>query len=123
MRSRKILVVEDDPLIGLDLCDMVADGGYVPEGPLATVAAALERIADTEVDAALLDVRLGNELVTPIADALARNRVPFVFLTGYAKRDVPTPYGDRPVIEKPCTPAQLIAKIGAVLGCAQASGA
>jgi hypothetical protein len=50
---------------------------------------------------AILDVNINGEEVYPIAEALAARGIPFVFSTGYGKKNLPALYSDRPVLQKP----------------------
>jgi hypothetical protein len=50
---------------------------------------------------AILDIKLGDELVYPLADALRDRGVPFIFATGYDASAIPKVYKDVPLMEKP----------------------
>ena len=99
----RVLVVEDQPLIAMDLEDLLISRGYEVLGPVATVAAALDRLAATTPDAALLDIDLAGETSFAVGFELARRGVPFVFATGTSGTDggVPEALADRAVIHKP----------------------
>ncbi len=85
-RSRpRILVAEDDFVIGMDLEELLADEGWEVIGPAATVEAALARIEEAAPDAAVLDVDLGGERVGPVAKALRARGVPFLLVSGYTR--------------------------------------
>jgi CheY-like chemotaxis protein len=73
MPGCRVLVVEDNYLIGIDLADMLELAGAKVAGPVVSVADALNAI-DSLPDAATLDVQLGEETSFPIADELARRR-------------------------------------------------
>jgi DNA-binding response OmpR family regulator len=77
----RLLIVEDDPLIALDIEGTVEDAGAVIAGSARTVGQALSLISDTIIDAAVLDYRLETETATPWADRLIELRVPFIFHT------------------------------------------
>jgi DNA-binding response OmpR family regulator len=80
----RILLVEDEYLLALDLQSELEDIGVVVLGPEPSVAGALRRVADEpRIDAAVLDVNLGGEFVFPVADALRARGVPFIFCSGY----------------------------------------
>jgi CheY-like chemotaxis protein len=81
--GRLVLVVEDEFLIALDLELLLRRHGWRVLGPAATVAAALRLLAGTIPDVALLDVNLGGELVTPVAEELRARGVPFVLASAY----------------------------------------
>ena len=63
--------------------DVLVDGGYVVVGPAVDVDTALSFIAETSIDAAVLDVNLSGEDVFPVAEKLHELSIPFLFLTAY----------------------------------------
>ena len=87
--AKRILVVEDEFLIALDISDALEQGGLVVIGPLASVRDALAALEREHVDGALLDANLGGEPVGPLADALFARRVPFAFVSGYGREQLP----------------------------------
>ena len=101
--GKRILVVEDEPFIALELEEMVVDLGGTLAGSVAQVGEALTLIDAGGVDAAVLDVNLGTQKVDPVADALASRGCPFVFTTGYGRVGVPNAHNNRAVVEKPFT--------------------
>lgn len=104
-----MLVVEDDPAIGLDLRMALTRVGAVIVGPAGSVAAAFAALADQAVDAAILDIRLkNNELVFAVADALAALRIPFVFASGRSAALMPLKHSDRPFFDKPFQSAEVV---------------
>lgn len=78
----RILVVDDETVIALDLEQIVRDAGAEVAGPAFDVSEALELARAGPLSAALLDVRLCGQLVTPVAAVLAERGVPFVFYSG-----------------------------------------
>jgi CheY-like chemotaxis protein len=101
-RGRRILVVEDEYLIAVDLSEALEELGAEVVGPVANVTAALAEIEKVDaLDGATLDVTLGQEKSFEVAAALRTRGVPFVFLTGYSDRGVPDQYRDVPTCEKP----------------------
>ncbi|WP_267392983.1 MULTISPECIES: response regulator [unclassified Sphingomonas] len=100
----RILIVEDEPLIAMMLEDFLEVLDKQAVGTVDTVAAALERIEQGGIDAAILDVNLrGGEKSTPIAEALASRDIPFVFATGGSDDSVDAQFRGRPVLQKPFT--------------------
>ena len=84
LRDRRILVVEDEYLIAMMLRDALEDVGSVVVGPVPSVEKAIKTIAaDSNIDAAILDVNLGGVMAYPVAEALIARNIPFVFTTGY----------------------------------------
>lgn len=79
--GRRILVVEDEMLLAIEVVDELEGVGAIPVGPIPTVAEALTIIEQSSIDAAMLNVQLRGELSFPIAAALAARNIPFVFVT------------------------------------------
>ena len=78
----RVMVVEDNALVALDIEAMLQEAGYTVLGHLATVAAALAFLAEVRPDAVLLDLKLQDGPATPIATVLGDLGVPFALLTG-----------------------------------------
>ena len=100
--GRHVLVVEDDYFIAEDLAAAVAAGGDCVLGPVANAADALALIArrGQRIDAALLDIQLGEERSDVVADALAARRVAFAFVTG-SRAGLAPRHAARPALDKP----------------------
>ena len=91
LKGIEVLVVEDEAVVAFDL-ETTLRGfgcGVLPVAP--SVAGALAIILTTRPDAALLDVRLADGSVTPVARALAERRVPFALVTGCDSYDIEEP--------------------------------
>jgi len=99
--GNRILVVEDEPLVAMNLSKSLAELGFSVVGPYSTLAKAATAAVETEVDAALLDVNLSGETVYPVAEILASKNVPFAFITGYGTEALPSKYANAPVLQKP----------------------
>jgi PAS domain S-box-containing protein len=87
LAGRRVLLVEDEPLVALDLEATLRDLGCEVAGPAATLADALRVVAAEapQLDAAVLDVNLGGQPAFPAADELVRRGVPVIFATGYSE--------------------------------------
>lgn len=107
----KILLVEDDFLIAMQLEAVLLAAGYDVLGPVATVRKALHALAEERPAAAILDVNLGDETAFPVADALAERAVPFVFCTGRDLATLPAAYRRRPMLRKPCDATELLSSL------------
>lgn len=112
--QRKILLVEDEELVALELSVELSRLGWAVVGPAATVAEAQALLA-RPVDAAILDINLRGRSVYPLAEALERRHVPFVFCTGYEMVDPEGRFPDVPVIHKPAHPAAVSAALSDLL--------
>src|SRR3546814_19959715 len=80
--DRRILLVEDDVLIGMMLVDMLDVLGYPEPAQAAAIDEALAIINAEPVAAALIDLNLGETQGWPVADALVERGIPFAFPSG-----------------------------------------
>ena len=85
--TRQILVVEDEFLIAMELEQTLRRAGYQVVGPAPSLGTALELLRQVRPDAAVLDVNVGGERVTPVAEVLRAMAVPFVLASGYGAAD------------------------------------
>lgn len=116
LRGRRVLVVEDEYMIAIDLQRSLEARGVSVIGPVGTVSDALALLADGKtIDAAVLDINLGREEVFPLADALKKRAVPIVFATGYEEWIIPIGFSDSPRIEKPIDVEALTRLLGATI--------
>ena len=108
MQNRRVLIVEDNAMIGEHISSIIHEAGGVPLGPLCTTEEAQDAIDNTafSFDAAILDLRLDG-MSLRIADQFRQLGIPFIFATG-SRHDIPSAYGAHPVCEKPFTPLGLI---------------
>lgn len=105
LTGRRILLVEDEFFIAEDMACQLEAGGAEVIGPVASVDAAIELIEQTErIDGAVVDVNLQGVMSWPVADALLRRGVPFVFATGYDRAAFPARYAEIAHCEKPVDP-------------------
>lgn len=118
LRGRRVLLVEDDFLIGEALSDLLTEAGADVLGPVgwAGEALALVERGDGPIHVAVLDVDLHGQRSYPVADALMARGIPFVFTTGYNGKAVDPAYRDHPRHEKPVSGRVLLANLAAMLG-------
>lgn len=81
--AKTVLIVEDEFLIAQDLQLMLEARGWRVMGPVASVKGALRLLEDELPSVALLDVNLGGEFVTPVAEMLKARGVPFALASAY----------------------------------------
>ena len=112
----RVLIVEDDALIGLEIESILQDAGMEVVGPAPTIDSALASTAAEKPDAAVLDINLGGEEVFPVAEALARADVPFLFLSGHSAGLLPERYRDRPRLAKPYRVSDLVNAVSLLVG-------
>jgi DNA-binding response OmpR family regulator len=101
MAARRVLVLEDEPLIAMMMRDWLADLGCETLGPVETVQAALALIESKPPDAAILDISLGAEDCYPVADKLQDQAVPFAFATGRVGDNIVSRHEAAPRLAKP----------------------
>jgi len=106
LAGRTVLLVEDEPLVGLMMREILSDMGAQVTGPLASLPEAFGALSQP-FDAALLDVNLAGEAVYPLAEELVRLHVPIIFLTGYESASIEAKFASAPVLTKPIEPAEL----------------
>ncbi|WP_121116628.1 response regulator [Croceibacterium ferulae] len=106
-RLSRVLIVEDEPLVAMELALELEDLGLVTLGPATSCRQALDLLAAEAPDAVLLDGNLNGEPVIPVAEALAQSGTPFAFVTGYSMEQFPAEFRDRPILSKPFTGADL----------------
>ena len=112
----RVLVVEDEFIIALDLSETVRDLGYLVDGPYADKENAFIAIDHHMPDCAILDVKTADGEVYPLADALVDAGVPIIFHSGHiATADIAERYPDALACSKPCPPDRLISMIGDAL--------
>ncbi|MBC7769157.1 MAG: response regulator [Phycisphaerales bacterium] len=114
LRGRRILLLEDEPLVAMMMSRLVTQFGGAVQGPYANQSEALA-VLRSDIDAALLDVNAGDEMVYPLADELIRRKVPFIFVTGYQADAIESRFAGIPVLTKPIEPGELALTLSRVL--------
>lgn len=119
LEGRKILLVEDEFLIALELSDSLSALGALVSGPHATLAAAKAAAQAIEVDLAILDIDLRGEEVFPAALCLRERGIPFIFYTGQPDRDIlRLEFADVPVCIKPADTQTIVSALSGLLAMA-----
>jgi DNA-binding response OmpR family regulator len=114
LESIRVLIVEDDPIIGLDLSETIATAGAVVVGPAHDVRSALKLLENAPVDAAVLDHVIVGGDSRPIADFLAHRGVAFLFHTSH-RGDLPVRYPSVTILDKPSRSDELIRSLKALV--------
>jgi len=107
----RVLVAEDELLVGMLIEDILADAGCVVTGPFSTLTDALAAAARAEIDIAVLDVNVRGEKIYPVAECLKARGIPFFLLTGYGRDGVPAEHPDWPACDKPFKTEELVRMI------------
>lgn len=101
LNGLKILVVEDEVLVAMDLAHMIRRLGGDVLGPVGTVRGATEVMEQTEIDGAVMDLGLGRESGSGVAERLLANGVPILLTTGYGDQALPDALAHVPRLSKP----------------------
>ena len=109
-----LLIVEDEPLIALDLHAALSAAGA---GIIAAtdIAEALRLIRRNDVSAAVLDVSLGERDCTAVCQALLHHSVPFLFHTGHADAATLRAWPEVPVLIKPVSHRDIVAAVAGLV--------
>ncbi|MEZ5815927.1 MAG: HWE histidine kinase domain-containing protein [Hyphomicrobiaceae bacterium] len=99
--AKRVLAVEDEPILATDLAGILADDGFDVIGPAGNVAHALSLIDEKGCDAAILDVNLRRETSEPVAKKLNEKGIPFVVVTGFSHTQLADVFRSAPLISKP----------------------
>lgn len=108
MLAGRILIVEDEPLIAMELHRLVTNAGLEVSGPAGTLDQALHLASDQTLTGAILDINLGGETSYPIADRLRNRSVPFIFVSGYIAESAPERFASCTILQKPVEPRALM---------------
>lgn len=105
-RGPRIIIVEDEALLVLEMESLVEDLGYSVVGTASSIDQATELARTTDYDVALLDMNICGARIDPVARLVAERGRSIIFVTGYGQRTLP-PGIAAPVIDKPCSAAKL----------------
>ncbi len=112
LAGKRILVVEDEAIVGMEIELALEDLGAIVGGPVPTLAGAIEAAEAGDYSAAILDIDLEGQEVYPAARILMRRGIPFVFHTGHGNREeLRDEFPASPVCNKPVRSQYLLAKV------------
>jgi DNA-binding response OmpR family regulator len=110
--GRRILVIEDEPLVAMMLEDSLIEAGASVLGPAGSVEMALllldNALANGGISAAVLDLNLAGSAALPVSAKLDSASVPYVVATGYMEASMPADRPGAPVMTKPYDPEELV---------------
>ena len=101
LAGKRLLVVEDEFLVGMMAKRLLESMGAVVLGPYGSLTDGLAAARRESFDGALLDFNLAGEYAEPLADHLMAHGIPFIFLTGYHRDSMNTRYANVPLLQKP----------------------
>ena len=115
LKGARLLVVEDEPLIPLELVGSLEMAGADRVRSVGTEEEALEVIENDDFDCVLLGANLHGRPVDGIAATLTRHRMPFIFITGYGRENLPLSFRQAQTLDKPVSERQLLEAITKLL--------
>jgi DNA-binding response OmpR family regulator len=113
VEGTRVIIVEDEALLSLDMEDQVTEAGCIIAGTAARIDQAMHLAGTADFDVALLDMNLAGERIDPVARLISARGLPIIFVTGYGQRTLP-PGIAAPVLDKPSTVEKLLPLIAAV---------
>jgi DNA-binding response OmpR family regulator len=116
LRGARVLVVEDDALVLMELESILQDAGAETVACCRNVSDGLTAVEQKPPAAAILDVNSGRRLIGPVARRLARCGTPFLFYAGEVENESTlAEWPDHPVLTKPERPATIVAAVARLL--------
>jgi DNA-binding response OmpR family regulator len=116
----RVMVVEDSGVLCCMLEEILNGAGCQLAGPFTRVDQALEAAKSRELDAALLDIRVRGQLVSPVAEELERRGVPILLTSAYHVDDIPRPLRQAAFLRKPFTEDDVLERLSEILAPQQA---
>lgn len=107
----RVLLVEDDPLLGLYLGEALREVGATVTGPVTTAECAESAANRNGIDVAVVDLFLGARTTLAAAELLRRRGVPFAFSTGRPEHEGLRAFPDVPVLTKPVDAGRIVATL------------
>ena len=111
LQGKRVLLIEDEPLIAMEIGSQLKSAGCEVVGLAETVESARRLIADMSFDAALVDANLAGSPVGELVAALMKKDIPFTFATGYGRDALPLGFRDAHVLTKPFSQDELFTGI------------
>jgi two-component sensor histidine kinase/DNA-binding response OmpR family regulator len=105
--DKRVLLVEDEPLVSMMLADMLSAFGHKVDGPYSRFGDAVHAAKSNNLQAGILDVNLGGEKTYAVANILTDRKIPFAFVTGYGPDTIVSEFAHAPVLQKPIEAAKL----------------
>jgi CheY-like chemotaxis protein len=109
--GKRVLVVEDEPIVAMAIEDMLLDLGCVVVGPAAHLSQAHALAEGETLDAAVLDININSGRTYAVAETLRRRGVPYAFATGYGADGIEQGGEGVPVLQKPYRQEQVEAML------------
>jgi PAS domain S-box-containing protein len=112
---RRVLVVEDEAIIAIDMAAALEDAGFVVIGPVGSVYEAMSLLDEHVCDCAVLDINLAGETSAPLASRLLTQGIPFVTVSGNTQESISEEFSQSPFLSKPIVTSKLLSKLSMIL--------
>ena len=113
--NKRILIIEDEPLVALDIETALQGRGYEIAAVATSVKEAFDALTNSTIDLVLLDGNLRGHPVDDVADALRFRDIPFLFVSGYGRESLPVDFVDIPILQKPFDHEQLVRSVHSLM--------
>ena len=111
---KRILIVEDETLVAMNIEDTLADEGCEVVGPASRLDVAIRLAREERIDAAVLDVTIRGGQVFPVAEILMDRGIPFVLASGYGDWALPERLKGQSRLTKPFSSEELLRSMRAL---------
>ena len=101
LAGRRILVLEDEVILAMDIVAEIEEHNGVVLGPVATLDAGIAALQEHKPDACICNINLGSDKVYELADMLIEQDVPFVFASSEPRSNIPDRFDAVPLHSKP----------------------
>lgn len=102
-----VFLLEDEPLIMLELQQLLSELGWTVVHTASDVAGAMEVAKTADFDVGILDVNVRGQTSQPVAEILRRSDVPVIVATGYGIETVLDNYPGATFLRKPYVRTEL----------------
>lgn len=109
----RILVVEDEPLVAMLIEEILQDLGCIVVGPATRLDPAMRLVAETALDAAILDLNIHGQAIHPVVALLNARSIPFAICSG-STPPLPEPFRDQLSLMKPFRRQALVEMVAAL---------
>lgn len=113
--GKRVLVVEDNPVLAFDIDAMLSDLGAEVVGPALDLDTGLQLAREQPIDGAVLDIDLGGRFVWPLAAELQHHSVPFVFVSAECGGELPRQFAAAACLAKPASGVAIASSIASAI--------
>ena len=116
LAGARVLIVEDEFIIALEIQANLEEAGATVVGPAYTLQQALELAEHEKLSAAMLDLRLGCDSASPVAQMLAERHIPFLFYTCQPASDpIRRAWPESTTVSKPASSDEIVHAVADII--------